>query len=197
MPHEPERIVADTNLLVSRLLLPQSVPAEAVRKAVDEDQLLESEATLEELADVLSRAKFDPYVSLEDRQAFIRVLNRIAERVIVTAPIQACRDPKDDKFLEVALHGQAKVILPGDRCGCCRRRTGTASPASGSWARPAMAARADSNASQRAGAGALPAIGGGAAGVSCAHPGAVGARAAIQAGSARSSRVEQDQPAFA
>ena len=87
MPHEPERIVADTNLLVSRLLLPQSVPAEAVRKAVDEGRLLVSEATLEELADVLSRAKFDPYVSLEDRQAFIRVLNRIAERVIVTAPI--------------------------------------------------------------------------------------------------------------
>ena len=87
MPHELERIVADTNLLVSRLLLPQSLPAKAVRKAVDEGQLLVSEATLEELADVLSRAKFDPYVSLEDRQAFIRVLNRIAERVIVTAPI--------------------------------------------------------------------------------------------------------------
>ena len=115
MPHELERIVADTNLLVSRLLLPQSVPARAVRKAVDEGQILVSDATLEELADVLSRAKFDPYVSLEDRQAFIRVLNRITERVIVTAPIQACRDPKDDKFLEVALHGQAKVILTGDR----------------------------------------------------------------------------------
>ena len=115
MPQELERIVADTNLLISRLLVPQSVPARAVRKAVDEGQLLVSDATLEELADVLSRAKFDPYVSLEDRQAFIRVLNRITERVIVTAPIQACRDPKDDKFLEVALHGQAKVILTGDR----------------------------------------------------------------------------------
>ena len=115
MPPELERIVADTNLLVSRLLLPQSVPARAVRKAVDEGQLLVSDATLSELADVLSRAKFDPYISLEDRQGFIRVLNRVAERVIVTAPIQACRDPKDDKFLEVALHGQAKVILTGDR----------------------------------------------------------------------------------
>ena len=115
MPHEPERIVADTNLLVSRLLLPQSLPAQAVRKAVDEGQLLVSAATLEELADVLSRAKFDPYVSLEDRQDFIRVLNRVAERVIVTALIKACRDPKDDKFLEVALNGEANVILTGDR----------------------------------------------------------------------------------
>ena len=46
MPPEPERIVADTNLLVIRLLLPQSVPAKAVRKAVDEGQLLVSEAML-------------------------------------------------------------------------------------------------------------------------------------------------------
>ena len=115
MPHERERIVADTNLLVSRLLLPQSLPAQAVRKAVDEGQLLVSAATLEELADVLSRAKFDPYVSLEDRQDFIRVLNRVAERIIVTALIKACRDPKDDKFLEVALNGEANLILTGDR----------------------------------------------------------------------------------
>ena len=115
MPNEPERIVADTNLLVSRLLLPQSLPAKAVRKAVDEGQLLVSDATLGELADVLSRAKFDPYVSLEDRQDFIRVLNRVAERIIVTAPIKACRDPKDDKFLEVALNGEANLILTGDR----------------------------------------------------------------------------------
>ena len=115
MPHEPERIVADTNLLVSRLLLPQSLPAKAVRKAVDEGQLLVSDATLGEFADVLSRAKFDPYVSLEDRQDFIRVLNRVAQRIIVIAPIKACRDPKDDKFLEVALNGEANLILTGDR----------------------------------------------------------------------------------
>lgn len=115
MPHEPQRIVADTNLLVSRLLLPQSLLAQAVRKAVDEGQLLVSDATLGGLADVLSRAKFDPYVTLKDRQDFIRVLNRVAERVIVTAPIKVCRDPKDDKFLEVALNGEANLILTSDR----------------------------------------------------------------------------------
>lgn len=111
----PERIVADTNLVISRLLLPESLPAKAVRKAVAEGQLLISDATLEELADVLSRPKFDSYVSLEDRQQFIRVLNRIAERVTITAPVKACRDPRDDKFLEVALHGDADLIVTGDR----------------------------------------------------------------------------------
>lgn len=111
----PERIVADTNLVISRLLLPESLPAKAVRKAVAEGQLLISDATLEELADVLSRPKFDSYVSLEDRQQFIRVLNRIAERVTITAPVKACRDPRDDKFLEVSLHGDADLIATGDR----------------------------------------------------------------------------------
>ena len=28
--------------------------------------------------------------------------------------IRACRDPKDDKFLEVAVHGSADVIVTGD-----------------------------------------------------------------------------------
>ncbi|MGC8519732.1 MAG: putative toxin-antitoxin system toxin component, PIN family [Steroidobacteraceae bacterium] len=115
MPLETKRIVADTNCLVSRLLLPDSGPAKAVRKAVNECQLLVSDETLEELAEVLSRPKFDRYVSLEDRQEFIRVLNRIAERVIVTSPIKACRDPKDDKFLEVAINGEADLIVTGDQ----------------------------------------------------------------------------------
>lgn len=110
-----ERIVADTNVLVSRLLLPQSVAAKAVRKAVDENQLLVSDATLEELADVLSRPKFDRYISLEDRQEFIRLLTRVTERVVVTYPVKACRDPKDDKFLEVAVNGEADLIVTGDK----------------------------------------------------------------------------------
>ncbi|HEV7136219.1 MAG TPA: putative toxin-antitoxin system toxin component, PIN family [Steroidobacteraceae bacterium] len=115
MPNEPDRIVADTNSLVSRLLLPESVPARAVRKAISEGQLLISDATLEELAAVLSRPKFDPYVSVEDRQEFIRVLNRVAERVEIISPVKACRDPKDDKFLEVVVNGEADLIMTGDK----------------------------------------------------------------------------------
>jgi putative PIN family toxin of toxin-antitoxin system len=109
-----ERIVADTNTLVSRLLLPPSVPGRAVRKAVDSGTLLVSEATMNELADVLSRAKFDHYISIEDRQQFVRLLARLAEFVPVVYAVHACRDPRDDKFLEVALNGKADVILTGD-----------------------------------------------------------------------------------
>ncbi|PYX08101.1 MAG: putative toxin-antitoxin system toxin component, PIN family [Acidobacteria bacterium] len=110
-----ERIVVDTNCLVSRLLLADSIPGLAVRKAVDASILLVSEATMEELADVLGRSKFDRYVSIEDRKQFLRLLGRVAEFVPIIYPVHECRDPDDDRFLEVALNGRASVILSGDQ----------------------------------------------------------------------------------
>ena len=109
-----ERLVIDTSALVSRLLLPASLPARAVRKAVAEGQLLVSDATLLELADVLARARFDSYVTLAERQQFLRLLGRIAERIPIVHSIRACRDPKDDKFLELAVNGEARLIITGD-----------------------------------------------------------------------------------
>ena len=109
-----QRIVVDTNALISRLLLPNSVPGQAVKKAVDEGTLLVSDDTLEELADVLNRRKFDRYVSLKDRKTFILLLGRISERVAIIRRIQACRDPTDDKFLELAVNGEAELIISAD-----------------------------------------------------------------------------------
>jgi uncharacterized protein len=108
------RIVVDTNALVSRLLLPASVTGQAVRRTVDTGILLVSEATMNELADVLARPKFDRYISLEDRQQFLRLLGRLAHFVPIVYPVHACRDPRDDKFLEVALNGKAELIVTGD-----------------------------------------------------------------------------------
>jgi len=68
-----------------------------------------------ELADVLSRPKFDCYVNLEDRQQFMRLLGGIVELVPIVVTIQACRDPQDDKFLDIAVNGDANLILTGDR----------------------------------------------------------------------------------
>lgn len=109
------RIVLDCNVLVSRLLLPVPVPGRAVRKAVDTGQVLVSEAFLDELAKVLARAKFDPYATIAGRQEFIRLLGRVAERVFVTYSVHACRDPKDNMILELAVNGQADAIVTGDR----------------------------------------------------------------------------------
>jgi uncharacterized protein len=109
------RVVVDTNVLVSRLLLPGSIPGQAVRKAVDTGQLLISDDMMAELAAVLSRSKFDPYVTIGDRQEFIRLLGRVAERIPITYTVHACRDPKDNMLLELAVNGSADLIVTGDQ----------------------------------------------------------------------------------
>lgn len=101
-------------MLVSRLLLPKSVPGRVVSRVVGHGQLLASDATLDELADVLVRPKFDPYVTVAERQEFLRLLTRLVEWVPIVYRIQACRDPKDDKFLELAINGRADVVVTGD-----------------------------------------------------------------------------------
>jgi uncharacterized protein len=115
MMNRRQRIVADTNALISRLLLPGSTPARAVHRAVDEGALLFSKGTLEELTGVLNRPKFDRYVSIEDRRQFLRLLGGVSEVVAVKAPITICRDPRDNKFLETAFDGNASIIITGDR----------------------------------------------------------------------------------
>lgn len=108
-----KRIVVDTNVFV-RLLRWSSIPGQAVGKALDNGILLVSNATIDELADVLARPRLDPYVSLEDRKQFLRQLARAAEFVPIVRLVHECRDPRDDKFLEVAANGNADLILTGD-----------------------------------------------------------------------------------
>ena len=102
-------------MLISRLLLTNSVASRAVRRLMDRSQPLVSEDTLTELAEVLSRPKFDAYVSREDRQRFFELFARVAEWVTITTTVRQCRDPKDDKFLELAVDGKADWIVSGDK----------------------------------------------------------------------------------
>lgn len=113
------RWVFDTNTLVSHLLLPDSVPNRAVKRALDCGLLLVSEETLGELDEVLSRPKFRTYVSLSERRKFFELLGRVALHVPILRPTTACRDPKDDKFLSVAVNGRADALISGDKDLLC------------------------------------------------------------------------------
>jgi len=108
------RCIFDTNVLVSALLLPDSKSRHALDVALREGKVLISFATLAELNEVLSRKRFRRYVDEEDVRSFLAALTREAEWVDVEIQIQACRDPKDDKFLELAVSGQATHIVTGD-----------------------------------------------------------------------------------
>lgn len=108
------RFVVDTNIIISQLFWPSSIPGRAFRKAVSMGQLLTSEEVLQELIDVLGRKKFDPYLTSEDRQNFLHQFSFIVEVIPYVVSIKACRDPKDDKFLSLAMSGYANMLLTGD-----------------------------------------------------------------------------------
>jgi len=108
------RSVIDTGVVVSALLLPRSLPRRAFDAAASQGLMLASEATIAELDDVLRRPKFNRYISENRRLEFFAAFVRDAEMVEVLDEVTACRDPKDNKFLELALSGNATHIITGD-----------------------------------------------------------------------------------
>ena len=107
------RVVLDTNVVVSGMLFPGSVPARALLRAQD-GMVLVSEATKQELLDVMNRPRFNRYLAREIRQGLVELFLAASTLVDIPSPIRACRDPRDDKFLEVAVHGRADAIISGD-----------------------------------------------------------------------------------
>ena len=108
------RYVFDTNVIVSALLFSQSTSDRALKLALDQGEILLSDAVAEELGDVLLRARFDRYVQRKTREEFLRALIIKATFVDIIEHIQVCRDPKDNRFLELAVNGDASCIISGD-----------------------------------------------------------------------------------
>ena len=108
------RLTLDTNVAVSAALFPNSLPGQVLGYAMRQRVLLASDATLSELNAVLRRPRFNRYLLEDERLGFLRSLERTAELVTITHRITACRDPKDDKFLELAVSGNASHIITGD-----------------------------------------------------------------------------------
>ncbi len=109
------RIVFDTNVIVSALMFPRSVPRQAFNLAYSTSQILASTATILELEEVLRRKKFEKYFSIEERVKFVARFFVDAEIIEIREKITACRDHKDDKFLELAINGKANYIITGDQ----------------------------------------------------------------------------------
>ena len=109
-----ERVVIDTNVLISSLFFTASMPAQAVDKAVTKAQLVATTETLRELIGKLHSPKFDRYVRRERRDALLERVASLVEIIDILQAIRASRDPKDDKFLEAAVNGRADVIVTGD-----------------------------------------------------------------------------------
>ena len=109
------RIVIDTNTLISSILIAASVPDQAFKKARNIGIVLLSDATFKELQQVINRPKFDKYVSTSIRVEFLARLWQESEQIEIVDVITDCRDPKDNKFLEVAVNGNADYLVTGDQ----------------------------------------------------------------------------------
>ena len=111
------RAVIDTNVLLSGLLW-RGAPHELLEQVRNgELTLISSPALLSELADVISRPKFDAILvrSNTSRSHTLDELHRLVE-VIEPPPLPqpVCRDADDDEVLATAIAGQADLIVSGD-----------------------------------------------------------------------------------
>jgi len=107
--------VLDTNTLISAHLLPNSISRKAFNKALEEGALVHSSATFNEFVEVFTRPKFDKYVSTNIRLNAVKLLERSSQLVDVSIKVNDCRDPKDNKFLELALTVKSNCIITGDK----------------------------------------------------------------------------------
>ena len=107
------KVVFDTNILISGYLWKGS-PRRAIDKVRRGEWIhLVSEETIEELIRVLAYAKFG--LKPEEIEPIIRDLMAISQYVEVRSKIDLVKaDPTDNIFLNLAIDGQADVIVSGD-----------------------------------------------------------------------------------
>ena len=111
-----ERLVIDSNVWIAALISPTGAARQLVDAILDNDiDILMSEATFDELVSRLDRPKFDRYREPEAWNLFLSELVELAlwqEDAGTTTGIS--RDADDDKFLALAVMGQADAIVSGD-----------------------------------------------------------------------------------
>lgn len=109
-----KHIVLDTSVLISALLKPTSVPAQALERARTQYTIVASIETMMELATVISRDYLAKYRTVDEREEFLGRYSELVKLIPITTQVTDCRDAKDNKFLELALSAQAPIIVSSD-----------------------------------------------------------------------------------
>ncbi|MFI5387768.1 MAG: putative toxin-antitoxin system toxin component, PIN family [Fimbriimonadales bacterium] len=103
------------NVVVSAFLFPNSAPGRLVFWSGNRLIPLLSAALVGELIIVLDRTKLDSYVGREHRMALLATYVSRSELIDVDIRIEACRDPRDNHVLELAVSSRADAIVTGDQ----------------------------------------------------------------------------------
>jgi hypothetical protein len=109
-----KNIVLDTNTVLSAMLFLNSISRKAYDKALDKCQIVVSNKVWAEYTDVFMRPKFDKYLEAADRFLFLISLQNDIIFIEPTETITDCRDPKDNKYLELAVSADTPFIITGD-----------------------------------------------------------------------------------
>lgn len=109
------RLIVDTNVLISAFVFKSETANNVVRIAAKTHTLLFSESTFKELKSTILKQKFAGIAELPTIRNFLFNLVRIGEFIEPKIEITECRDPKDNKFLELAVAGKTDCIVTGDK----------------------------------------------------------------------------------
>jgi putative PIN family toxin of toxin-antitoxin system len=117
------KVVFDTNIFISALIIPGSQAEKAILKIIEgDDILLISKEIIDEVLSVLS-SKFSR--DREELSHVAVVLSELGKIVSLTKKVKIFRDEPDNRILECALSSYADVIVTGDkdmlRLGCIKR----------------------------------------------------------------------------
>ena len=107
-------IVFDASAVVSAALKVDSVPERALLRPEEVDVLALSAAIDAEIAEVLARPRFARAIPRDRREHVLTILRREAVWFEPSVRVTDCRDPKDDKYLELALASGAETIVSSD-----------------------------------------------------------------------------------
>lgn len=110
-----KKFVFDTNALISPHLLFNSTCRRAFDKARASGIIVSSSETLLEFANTFMRTKFDKCVSLSNRMKNLREFETQTTLLSIFISIAESRDPKDDKFIELAVVANDSGIITGDK----------------------------------------------------------------------------------
>jgi putative PIN family toxin of toxin-antitoxin system len=111
------RAVIDTGVFVSALIRRQGTTGDVLRALRDgRFTAIYTTDIVVEIIDVLGRERFRSkyHIEPDDITVLVNLIRLRGELVTPTRKVIACRDPKDDKFLDAALAVQTDCIVSGD-----------------------------------------------------------------------------------
>jgi uncharacterized protein len=112
------RVVLDTNILVSALMIQFGHPA-AIYRYWEEGYftVLTCGAQLDELRATLSKPSIADRIKPYKAGRLVNLLKKLAENVEPLPRVERSADPADDYLLALAEAGKADYLVTGDKCG--------------------------------------------------------------------------------